>query len=212
MAQLRTIRLYGQLGAKFGRVHRFALDGNTVGEAMQALSSQLAGFRAFMMNAKDRGLTFAVFAGKRNLSETELNNPIGSEDIRVAPVLIGSKSGGIFQTILGIVLIVADSYFFHTGYLTNLGIGMVAGGVVQMLSPQPKGVSKGDSPNNAPSYVFNGAVNTQAQGNPVPAFYGRMRVGSAVVSAGVDAEEYAALTSGVTVGTVDGSLKSNFYA
>ncbi|GGA05500.1 tail assembly protein [Dyella caseinilytica] len=212
MAQLRTIRLYGKLGARFGRVHRFALDGNSISEAMQALSSQLAGFRAFMMQAKDNGITFAVFVGKRNISEREIAHPSGSDDIRIAPVLIGAKNGGIFQTILGIVLIVADTYLFHTGYLTSLGMGMVAGGVVQMLSPQPRGADKGDSPDNQPSYVFNGAVNTQAQGNPVPYFFGRLRVGSAVVSAGVDAQEYASFASNVLAGTVDGSLKANFYA
>jgi len=41
----------------------------------------------------------------------------------------------------------------------------------------------------ASSYVFNGAVNTTAQGHPVPVGYGRMIVGSAVISAGIDVDE-----------------------
>jgi len=31
---LRTIRLYGKMGAMFGRVHHFALDTNTPAEAV----------------------------------------------------------------------------------------------------------------------------------------------------------------------------------
>ena len=72
MSTLRTIRLYGKLGARFGRVHRFHLESNTVAEAIRALDSQLIGFRAFMVNAKQYGMVFAVFAGKRNLVKDEL--------------------------------------------------------------------------------------------------------------------------------------------
>ncbi|MEK7492166.1 MAG: tail assembly protein, partial [Pseudomonadota bacterium] len=71
------------------------------------------------------------------------------------------------------------------------GASMALGGVVQMLSPQAKGLSTKDSPNNGASYNFNGPVNTTAQGNPVPILYGRMIVGSAVLSGGIFAEDQA---------------------
>lgn len=61
---LRTVRLYGQMGAKFGRVHHFALDTAAPSEAIQALISQRPGFREYLMGAKDKGVGFAVFAGK----------------------------------------------------------------------------------------------------------------------------------------------------
>lgn len=211
MTQLRTIRLYGPLGARFGRVHRFHLDSGSPAEAIRALSSQFRGFSEWLASAKDRGLTFAIFIGKKNLAQDELKSPAGADDIRIAPVVIGSKRAGVLQTILGIVLIVADVFFFHTGYLTQAGIGMVAGGVVQMLSPQPKFASAKES-SNQPSYVFNGAVNTEAQGHPVPLLYGRMRVGSAVISAGIEAAAYAPATPGAGPGTPGGNNKKNFYA
>ena len=95
-----------------------------------------------------------------------------------------------------------------TGVLTALGtvtsaIGasLILSGTAQLLSPQPAdlpGLTGGyggrnnsfDPTNNEPadnrsSYIYNGAVNLTAQGNPVPICYGRMRVGSVVVSAGV---------------------------
>jgi predicted phage tail protein len=71
----------------------------------------------------------------------------------------------------------------------GMGVSMAMGGVVQLLSPQQRGLSTRDSPDNGASYSFNGPVNTSAQGNPVPVLYGRMIVGSAVISAGIYAED-----------------------
>jgi predicted phage tail protein len=169
------------------------------------------------MGAKEKGLAFAVFVGKRSIKEEELSAPSGSDDIRIAPVLLGRKNGGMFNVILGVVLIVVG--YFAFGSTTQLGASMIASGiasaatgVVQLLSPQPKGLKSGDRPDNQPSYVFNGAVNTQAQGNPVPVLYGRMIVGSAVVSAGIHAEDYAPATAGVGAGVnLLGRNPKNFY-
>jgi|KBSSwiStaDraftv2_1062776.scaffolds.fasta_scaffold576916_2 predicted phage tail protein len=221
MQQLRTVRLYGVLGSKFGRTFRLALDSNAPGEAIAALSAQLRGFGEFLLKAKDRGMGFAVFVGKRNLNEEDLSRPSGSEDIRIAPMLLGSKSGGLFNIIAGAVLFVAGGFISGWtmgagagigGYMMQAGLGMMLGGVVQMLSPQPRGLKMSDRPDNQPSYVFNGAVNTQAQGNPVPVLYGRMIVGSAVVSAGIHAEDYAPATAGVGGGVnLNGRVLKNFY-
>lgn len=199
MSQLRTIRLYGKLGARFGRVHRFHLESNTVAEAVAALDSQLTGFRSYLVNAKQFGMVFAVFVGKRNLSKDELRDPCGGEDIRIAPVMAGAKRAGVLQIIIGVILIVVGAYTDNPA-LIGQGIALVAGGVVQMLSPQPKGAGGRDSAANQPSYVFNGAVNTEAQGHPVPLLYGRMIVGSAVISAGIAAADYVPSTAGVTRG------------
>ena len=196
---LRTVRLYGVLGSRFGRVHHFALDSNSPAEAVRALCSQFPGFEAFLMRAKDRGMGFAVFAGKRNLREEQLKHPVGDDDIRIAPMILGSKNGGIFSIILGAVLIVVGAVLTAYGQawiggpLVNAGIAMVAGGVIQLLAPHPKGLSSQDSAANTPSYAFNGPVNTEAQGHPVPLLYGGpLPVGSAVISAGIDVKDNSA--------------------
>lgn len=196
---MTTIRLYGEMGRRFGRVHHAHLDTNTPAEAVRYLCSQFPKARAYLMGAKDRGKAFAVFRGKENLTREQLAEPAGADDIRIAPVIIGAKSGGLFNMILGAVLIVAGVYF-QNPYLVSTGVAMVAGGVVQLLTPMPKAPKGRDSPDNSASYVFNGAVNTQAQGNPVPLLYGRMIVGSAVISAGINAETYTAQTPGVGPG------------
>ncbi len=189
--QLRTVILSGPLGREFGRQFRLAV--NSPAEALRALCIMVPGFQRFLANAKQRGLEFAVFIGRQNLSKDQLHDPPAGDVIRIAPVLVGAKRGGELQTIIGAVLIVVGVYFGFQPAI-NLGVSMVLGGVVQMLSPQPKGLGAKDSPENAPSYSMNGTVNTQAQGNPVPVAYGGhdqrgMLVGSAVISGGILAED-----------------------
>jgi predicted phage tail protein len=195
--RVRTVRLYGVLGARFGREFKLAV--NSPREAAHALSMMIPGFREFMRDAKSKGMEFAVFLGKQNLRRDQIDDPPGSDDIRIAPVLVGSKRGGVLQTIVGAVLIIVGVWMnvvapgSGAGFV-NLGLSMVIGGVVQMLSPQPKGLGAKDSPENAPSYSMNGTVNTQAQGNPVPYAFGGhdtkgMFVGSAVISGGILAED-----------------------
>lgn len=60
------------------------------------------GFEKFMRTAEERGMRFAVFVGRRNLREEELDLAgAGESVIRIVPVIQGSKSSGIFQTVLG---------------------------------------------------------------------------------------------------------------
>ncbi|MCP1173039.1 tail assembly protein [Ralstonia chuxiongensis] len=190
--RIRTVRLYGKLGTRFGR--RFELAVASPAEAIQALCVLLKGFRRELLESKDKGIAYAVFAGRRNLSKDELELPPGRGEIRIAPILVGSKRGGILQTIIGAVLVVVGAVVSYFGGglgapLMKFGAVMMLGGVIQMLSPQPTGLSARDSPENGASYNFNGPVNTSAQGNPVPLLYGELEVGSAVISGGIFAED-----------------------
>lgn len=100
----------------------------------------------------------------------------------------GSKRGGVLQTVIGVVLIAAG-IFFGQPMLIQAGIALTAGGVIQMLSPQAKGLKTSAAPENQPSYAFGSAKNTTASGNPVPICYGRRRWGGAIISAGIYAED-----------------------
>lgn len=201
MEQLRTVRLYGVLGTTFGREYRLSVASPK--EAIRALSVIVPGFERFMNTSKQRGLTYAVFSGKRNLLNDELSMDRGTEEIRIAPVIIGSKRAGVFQTILGVALVAVAAFFtggaaigiggtaFAGGWGAVAGIGasMAIGGVVQMLSPQTTGLASKQSADNQASYAFGGVTNTTAQGNPVPLLYGRRRIGGAIISAGIYVED-----------------------
>lgn len=71
----------------------------------------------------------------------------------------------------------------------KMGGVLMLGGVVQILTPVQGGISMRQSPDNKPSYAFGGPVNSIAQGNPVPILYGRRRIGGAIISAGIYAED-----------------------
>ena len=183
---LTTIRLFGQLRS-FGKSYRLSV--RTPAEAIKALCVQLPGFELFISNAKSRGLEFAVFRGKKNISESEIGYQ-GEGDIIIAPVITGSKRAGILQTVVGVVLL-AISYVFPVTapYLAPAGIGLVAGSVIQMLSPQAGGLKTSAAPENTPGYAFGSAKNTTASGNPVSLCYGRRRWGGAIISAAIYAED-----------------------
>ncbi|SDS41553.1 tail assembly protein [Pseudomonas prosekii] len=186
----RTIKLGGVLGKRFGR--QYELDVQGVRDAMSALCNMKPGFEQFLRQADERGLVFAVFVDDRNIAEAELDLKDSSAGaIRIMPIIQGSKQAGMFQTLLGVALIVAG--MFSGGSTTGLGVALLAGGVavglggvVQMLSPTTKANTndKNEDGNN-PSYGFGGAVTTIAQGNPYPLLYGEREIGGAVESGGI---------------------------
>lgn len=113
---------------------------------------------------------------------------------------VGAVIGGVGAGVLGATAATAIGY---------VGAALVLGGTAQLLSPSisdTPGTFGATSPtrararesftsetneiaDNRASYIYNGAVNLTAQGNPVPILYGRMQVGSVVVSAGLSVED-----------------------
>lgn len=195
-ASLRTLRFHGPLIAEFGRDFKYRAHSAT--KMISAAKNLLPNFEHYMLAAHKRGLTFAVFVGKRNIKGDELELTKGTDDIHLVPVVIGSKRAGLFQTILGAALIAAAIFVPAAGLaavaLTAGGLGvagasLVLGGVVQMLSPQQAGIRMRQDPDNKPSYAFGGPVNSTAQGNPVAIGYGEREIGGAVISAGIYTED-----------------------
>lgn len=197
---MTPIKLGGSLATRFGRNHQRLISHKK--EAFKALSVTIPGFEEYLITAKKRGLTFAIFVGGKNVGMDELELASAGQEIRIVPVVIGSKRGGMFQTILGIALIGAAMFlpggvaglgvFGSTGiagFSAMMGASMAIGGAIQMLSPQQSGLAMRQSPDNKPSYAFGGPVNSTAQGNPVGVLYGKRRIGGAVISAGIFAED-----------------------
>jgi predicted phage tail protein len=183
--------LYGFLGDKFGKVHRY--DVSSPAEAVRALSATLKGFKQSLV---DGGYYRVLLGGKSDLELDQTINPTSDrETIRIVPVVAGS--GGMTKIVLGAALIAFSLYFPGVGLvigsttygtasiITSVGISLVLGGVSQMLFKPPKAPDSAESEANKPSFIFNGAVNTSKQGNAVPVCYGRMVVGSQVISAGL---------------------------
>ncbi|MDN8174485.1 tail assembly protein [Acinetobacter baumannii] len=209
---LKTIKLYGILGQKFGR--EFKLDVANTREAMRALSVQIAGFEHFMLHAHEQGLRFAVFLKRKNSSnkrgkkrpaiydhetkrlitgdnigEEQLDMNTEAEIIHIVPRVMGAGgNNGILQLVLGAILIAA-SFIPGIGQaaqvaLIGAGAGMAMGGVASMLMPKIDNTQDQNQDGNRANKGFGGAVTTVAQGNPVPILYGQREIGGFIVSAG----------------------------
>lgn len=190
-----TILLYGHLARQFGRVHR--RDVRSVAEAVRALCATLPGFRGALAQGAYRVLR----GGREAISAEQIADPHSArESLRIVPVVAGAGRG-LGQVLLGAALIGASSFLPTAPLISglkisassialNFGVSMVLGGIAQALSPTPKTSGQTvEAVSNRPSYAFDGAVNTAAQGNPVPVCYGRLIVGSQVISAGLTVEQ-----------------------
>jgi len=209
----RTIRLYGAAKQRFGGP--FRLDVATPAGAVRALCAMIKGFDAFI-RASDWKVIRGRGAAGRRISADELGFQFGTvEELHLVPVAAGSVKGkGAGKVVLGLALAAAAVAFAPAGAgggiafgaeaiggsgvtfgsIALTGVGMVLGGVSQMLAKTPmvKGYS-GREPADVskPSFLFNGPVNTVAQGATIPVICGRrVRVGSVVISAGIFTERF----------------------
>lgn len=203
---MKTIKLLGELGKKFGK--EYQLDISNPAEAIRALCVNFSGFEKHLIESEKNGVAYKVLVGKESIKVDDLLNPSGKQTIKIVPVMMGA-GGDIGNIIIGAALIVASFYVptsifaieaaLATGvsvttmasFTFAVGAMLAVSGASSILAPKQSGSSQdlNNSPDNKPSYTFNGAVNTSAQGYPVPVGYGRMIVGSAVISAGIVVEE-----------------------
>lgn len=180
-----TVRLYGDLGARFGR--RFVLDVHSPAEAVHALCTQLKGLRAYF--AEYATHKFLV-RGYQDYDETDLNYPQSTGTLKIVPVVQGTGAWGkvIGGAALAVIGLVASPYTGGASMaLVSMGVALALGGVAQMLAPRQSTNNNGATPEDAgnqPSLAFDGAVNTMGQGGPVPLGYGRLLVGSQIISVG----------------------------
>lgn len=165
---MKNIRLSGKLATDFGNeIHYFEVEYPQM--LLRALIHRMGSkFQRLMVNGK-----YALGYDKANPNNYYL-----------IPNVKGA-GGGIGKIIIGVVIVVV-AVVFQQYWAIGLGLSLALAGVTEMMAGSP---STGDyldaeTPENKPSFVFNGPVNVQEQGGPVPLVYGRIRTGSTVISAG----------------------------
>ena len=192
-----NVRFYGSL-KQFGS--EFNLDCKTPAEVVHALTSQIPKLRQFIQ----QGL-FTVRVGREYLDnrylEQGLNQHLKDDaTVHFTPVLKGSKKAGLFQTIVGAVMVVVGTVTSWAGgsALVVAGIGLMAGGAAQMLTKMPtmRGVTqtgavkpestKSKQEEKKQSTSFSNLSNMVAQGKSMPLAYGLIRTGTLVISQGVE--------------------------
>ena len=197
---MKVIRIYGSL-AKFLGKRKFVADVSTAAEAMRFLVTNFPQLHAHMADRY-----YQVQVGSYSLDKDELHHPTGSQEIKLIPAITGA--GGTVGRILAGVGLIALSFILPgswaiAGVALNsvafgIGASLVLGGVASLLSPVQtlsptfnQNTSASDDPASDPrlSYSFSGIQNTSRQGLPIPICYGKVLVGSIVVSAAIDIEQ-----------------------
>lgn len=192
---LKKIKLLGHLGKKFGKEYLF--DVASPAEAVKALCHQVKGFKQYMQEGSGRDQKFKIVVGKEVLSDIPKQIHMETDNnISIVPVVkgAGGKVAGVALIIIGAALTYLSlGTAGAQGYaLMAAGVALIAGGVIALTTKTPAGTAPSETnKDNDRSYLFNGAVNTTQQGQPIPIGYGRMRIGSQVVSASLSTTQIA---------------------
>ena len=213
---MKVVKVYGALRKRLGQC-RFEFDVATPAQAIKALCVNFPGLEKWLIDSEKDGVAYRVAVSKEKATQEDMSPlfmPFSDKEVfSITPVVAGAGRG-LGQVLIGAALITAAVFmapaaaagggFFTAGAtgtsltamgyaslaVGNLGISLVLGGIAQAISPQPDtGLERGREAAKLESFVFNNVVNTAKQGLPVPIAYGRVFVGSAVLSSGLDVDQ-----------------------
>jgi len=199
---MKVVKVYGALRKKLGQC-RFEFDVATPAQAIKALCVNFPGLDKWLVDSEKDGVGYRVAVSKEKITEQDMSAlfmPFSEKEVfSITPVIAGAGRG-LGSILLGVGLIAASIFipgstviFGTTFGKISLGIGLFGGslvlqGIAQAISPQP-GVPEFDESPQLESFSFSNVVNTSRQGLPVPIAYGRVFVGSAIISSGTDVDE-----------------------
>ena len=213
---MKVVKVYGALRKRLGQC-RFEFDVATPAQAIKALCVNFPGLDKWLIDSEQDGVGYRVAVSKEKITEqdmTPLVMPFSEREVfSITPVVAGAGRGA-GQILAGVALIALSAVTFggstaFAGAFSATGIGAGAGatatgsialfqvgayltlsGIAQAISPQPDmSLERGREAAKLESFVFNNVVNTSKQGLPVPIAYGRVFVGSAVLSSGLDVDQ-----------------------
>ena len=185
MEDLKTIKLLGAAGRKFGRTFQLAV--KSPAEAFRALCVLCPGLKAWVLAQHEKGVAWRVVTDDaRGLEADELKRETGEHTIVFAPVVRGAGGdGGILSIVLGVVLIAASLIITFGTAGGGLALGLLGGslvlrGVAQLLTPTPVLPKQAETGEEAStqleSNLFTRGSSNAAQGEVVPVLYGQRRI------------------------------------
>ena len=200
MSNLTQIKLHGVLGEQFQSEWKLNIE--SVAEAIHAIEvNTKRRFCKQLIENDKNNIKYRVLVNGEDVIDTrvmDINNIESMrnceltikrkiEKIDIVPVIEGAgffdDIGDWFNTIVGIGLAI---YGLGTGSaaLFFAGVQLASQGIANLLAEPPEYEDFRDIEvgNKRASYLFNGASNTVNEGGPVPIGYGRLIVGSQVIS------------------------------
>ena len=212
---MKVVKVYGALRKKLGQC-RFEFEAATPAQAIKALCVNFPGLEKWFIDNERDGVGYRVTIGKEKIVDdpSPLLMPWGEKEVfSITPVIAGAGRGagsifaGLGLVALAVVTGGSSLAFTGTGFAAasgtfaaatfgtklaivagTLGLGLTFMGIAQSISPQPE-VPDFDESAQLESFSFSNVVNTARQGLPVPIAYGRVFVGSAVISSSTDVDE-----------------------
>ena len=218
---MKVVKVYGALRKRLGQC-RFEFDVTTPAQVIKALCVNFPGLDKWLIDSEKDGVGYRVTISKEKVGEENvlpLLVPFSEREVlSITPVIAGAGRGaGMIlagAALIGLAVVTGGtSLAFSAGGFSaataggfaaatfgvklavvagNLGIALVLGGIAQALSPQPQLNSTLDEAVQLESFTFSNVLNTSKQGMPVPIAYGRLFVGSAVLSSGLDVDQVQA--------------------
>jgi predicted phage tail protein len=211
---MKVVKVYGALRKRLGQC-RFEFDVATPAQAVKALCVNFPGLDKWLIDSENDGVGYRVTVSKEKVTEENfapLLMPFSDQEVfSITPVVAGAGRG--FGRILAGIALVATAIVTQGGSLAfsgagaaaklganaafgaklaafgaNVGIALTLQGIAQVISPQPPSTAL-DEAVQLESFTFSNVVNTSRQGMPVPIAYGRVFVGSAVLSSGLDVDQ-----------------------
>ena len=214
---MKVVKVYGALRKRLGQC-RFEFDVATPAQAIKALCVNFPGLEKWLIDSERDGVGYRVAVSKEKITEENvapLLMPFSDKEVfSITPVVAGAGRGsGMILGGLGLIALAVVTggtsiAFGATGFglasgvtataalgfsiaAGNIGVALVLGGIAQALSPQPEpsSIENGREAAQLQSFTISNVVNTSRQGLPVPIAYGRVFVGSAVLSSGLDVDQ-----------------------
>lgn len=179
---MKTLKLYGYLADTFGSEIQLAAE--TPREVVTALAYQDRRYREYLLEND-----WVVFRENEVLKEESLDILLSSGDVvHLHPVIGGEAIGAVVAGLAASTGAVAVTSVAWTVALSLAGGLLMGYGIGKMVRDQMKGMNTDPKDSNA-SFIFNGVENVDGQGGPIQLGYGRMLIGSTVISVGLDTEQ-----------------------
>jgi predicted phage tail protein len=194
---MKVVKVYGALRKRLGQC-RFEFDVATPAQAIKALCVNFPGLDKWLVDSEQDGVGYRVTIGKEKVTEdlSPLNFPFSEKEVfSITPVVAGAGRG-TGQILAGVALValtlVPGGLPISGSLATKIGLlggSLILSGIATAISPQPDLDSTLDESVQLESFSFSNVVNTSRQGMPCPIAYGRLFVGSAVLSSGLDVDQ-----------------------
>ena len=157
---MKIINLHGKIGKEFGE--RWELDVASIIEGMRAIEANTGRFFQYLTKNREENKTFSFILD-------DCPQKIEKEEELLAPLPAKCKEFHIVPNAEGAV----------QAFIVPLLISIATGFIMRALFKPPKP----EEEKRTKSFLFSGGQNVAQQGVPVPLGYGKLLVGSIVVSA-----------------------------